>query len=129
MELDSPGIHKVFNSVELFGHVTTIMAFTTEQFRAANPKLTASFVAAMKEAIEFIAANKQEAARIYVQAARVKSPEAEILRIINDPDLRFTLGAGGDHDLRQFHAPRRLAQGEAGDLEGCVRERAARPAR
>src|SRR6476620_9434908 len=39
MELDSPGIHKVFNSVELFGHVTSIMAFTTEQFRAANPKL------------------------------------------------------------------------------------------
>ena len=30
MELDSPCIHKVFNSVELFGHVTTIMAFTTE---------------------------------------------------------------------------------------------------
>src|SRR2546423_947948 len=27
MELDHPGIHKVFNSVELFGHVTTIMAF------------------------------------------------------------------------------------------------------
>ena len=95
MELDSPGIHKVFNSVELFGHVTTIMAFTTEQFRAANPKLTASFVAAMKEAIEFIAANKQEAARIYVQAARVKSPEAEILRIIDDPDLRFTLAPEG----------------------------------
>ncbi len=95
MELDSPGIHKVFNSVELFGHVTTIMAFTTEQFRVANPKLTASFVAAMKEAIEFIAANKQEAARIYVQAARVKSPEAEILRIIDDPDLRFTLAPEG----------------------------------
>ena len=129
MELDSPGIHKVFNSVELFGHVTTIMAFTTEQFRAANPKLTASFVAAMKEAIEFIAANKPEAARIYVRAARVKSPEAEILRIINDPDLRFTLVPEGHHDLRQFHAPRRSAQGEAGDLEGCVRERAARPSR
>jgi NitT/TauT family transport system substrate-binding protein len=91
MELDSPGIHKVFNSVELFGHVTTIMAFTTEQFRAANPKLTASFVAALKEAIEFIAANKTEAAQLYVRAARVKSPEGEILRIINDPDLRFTL--------------------------------------
>jgi NitT/TauT family transport system substrate-binding protein len=91
MELDSPGIHKVFNSVELFGHVTTIMAFTTEQFRAANPKLTASFVAALKEAVDFIAANKTEAAQIYVRAARVKSPEGEILRIINDPDLRFTL--------------------------------------
>jgi NitT/TauT family transport system substrate-binding protein len=91
MELDSPGIHKVFNSVELFGHVTTIMAFTTERFRTDNPKLTTSFVAALKEAVEFIAANKTEAAQIYVHAARVKSPEADILRIINDPDLRFTL--------------------------------------
>jgi NitT/TauT family transport system substrate-binding protein len=91
MELDHPGIHKVFNSVELFGHVTTIMAFTTEQFRSANPKLTASFVAALEEAVQFVAANKPEAAQIYARVARVKSPEAEILRIINDPDVRFTL--------------------------------------
>jgi NitT/TauT family transport system substrate-binding protein len=91
MELDRPGIHKVFNSVELFGHVTTIMAFTTEQFRIANPKLTASFVAALEEAVAFVAANKPEAAQIYARAARVKSPEADILRIINDPDVRFTL--------------------------------------
>jgi NitT/TauT family transport system substrate-binding protein len=91
MELDNPSIHKVFNSVELFGHVTTIMAFTTERFRAANPKLTASFVAALREAIAFVVANKGEAAQIYARAARVKSPEAEILRIINDPDVRFTL--------------------------------------
>jgi NitT/TauT family transport system substrate-binding protein len=95
MELDSPGIHKVFNSVELFGHVTTIMAFTTERFRSANPKLTASFVGALDEAVTFVAANKAEAAQIYVQAAHVKSPEAEILRIINDPDVRFTLAPEG----------------------------------
>jgi NitT/TauT family transport system substrate-binding protein len=95
MELDAPGIHKVFNSVELFGHVTTIMAFTTERFRAANPKLTASFITALKEAVEFIAADKAEAARIYVGAARVKSSEAEILRIIKDPDVRFTAAPEG----------------------------------
>ena len=95
MELDTPGIHKVFNSVELFGHLTTLMAFTTEEFRTANPKLTESFVAALKEAIEFIATNKTEAARIYVHAARMKSSEAEILRIISDPDLRFTLTPQG----------------------------------
>ena len=90
MELDTPGIRKVFNSVELFGHLTTIMAFTTEQFRAANPKLTASFVAALRDAVAFVAANKPEAAQIYARAARVKSPEAEILRIINDPEVHFT---------------------------------------
>src|SRR5262245_62039646 len=91
MELENPGIHKVFNSIELFGHLTTIMAFTTQQFRAANPKLAASFVAALQEAIEFIAANKAEAAQIYAETAKVKQSQAEILRIINDPDLRFTL--------------------------------------
>jgi len=90
IELDHPGIHKVFNSIDLFGHVTTIMAFTTEQFRAANPKLIASFVAALKEAITFINANKPEAAEIYSRMAKVKSTQPEILRIINDPDIRFT---------------------------------------
>ena len=102
MELESPGIHKVFNSVELFGHLTTIMAFTTQQFRAANPRLAASFVAALQEAIEFIAANKVEAARIYAETTKVKQPEAEILRIINDPDLRFTLVPAGIMSYANF---------------------------
>jgi NitT/TauT family transport system substrate-binding protein len=91
MELDHPGIHKVFSSVDLFGHVTTIMAFTTEQFRKTNPLLTASFLAALKDAVDFIAAHKIEAAQIYARAARMKSPQGEILRIINDPELRFTM--------------------------------------
>ena len=95
MELDAPGIHKVFNSVELFGHLTTIMAFTTARFRASNPKLTASFVAALGEAIEFIGENKSEAARIYVNGARLKSTEANVLRIINDQDLHYTLAPNG----------------------------------
>jgi NitT/TauT family transport system substrate-binding protein len=102
MELESPGIHKVFNSVELFGHLTTIMAFTTQQFRAANPKLAASFVAALQEAIDFIAANKAEAAQIYAETAKVKRPEAEILRIINDPDLHFTLIPAGIMSYANF---------------------------
>jgi NitT/TauT family transport system substrate-binding protein len=95
MELDHPGIHKVFSSVDLFGRMTTIMAFTTEQFRKANPKLTACFVAALKDAVEFAAANKSEAAQIYARAARVKTPQGELLRIIEDPDLRFTLRPEG----------------------------------
>jgi sulfonate transport system substrate-binding protein len=102
MELASPGIHKVFNSVELFGHLTTIMAFTTQQFRTANPKLAASFVAALQEAIEFIATNRTQAARIYAETAKVKQPEAQILRIINDPDIRFTLVPAGIMSYANF---------------------------
>jgi NitT/TauT family transport system substrate-binding protein len=102
IELESPGIHKVFNSVELFGHLTTIMAFTTQEFRASNPKLVASFVAALQDAIEFIAANKVEVAQIYAEIAKVKQPEAEILRIINDPDLRFTVVPAGIMSYANF---------------------------
>ena len=127
MELDSPGIHKVFNSVELFGHVTTIMAFTSERFRAANPKMTAAFVAALKEAVEFVAANKQEAAQIYRQRRPGQVAGGRDPAHHQRSGSALHAGARRGHDLRQFHAARRLAQGEAGDMEGCVRERAARP--
>jgi NitT/TauT family transport system substrate-binding protein len=95
IELKHPGIHKVFNSVDLFGPLTTIMAFTSERFRAANPKLTASFVAALNDANEFINANKVEAARIYMSVAKVKTSEADLMDVLNDPDLRYSLAPNG----------------------------------
>lgn len=95
IELENPAIHKVFNSIDLIGPVTTIMAFTTAQFAAANPKMTSSFIAALKEGTEFATANPAEAAKIYVAFAKVKSTEAEILRIITDPDMRYTLTPEG----------------------------------
>ena len=94
-ELDSPGLHKVFNSVELFGHLTSIMAFTTERFRLANPKVTASFIAALGEAVAFVTANTDESARIYTGIAKVRTTQSEIVRIITDPDLRFTVTPEG----------------------------------
>jgi NitT/TauT family transport system substrate-binding protein len=95
MELDHPGIHKVFNSVDLIGPVTTIMAFTTAHFANENPKIISAFIAALKEATEFAVSNKTEAAQIYVKSAKIKSTEAEILRIISDPDLHFSLTPQG----------------------------------
>jgi NitT/TauT family transport system substrate-binding protein len=95
IELDSPGIHKVFNSVDVIGPVTTIMAFTTQQFAAANPKMTSAFVAALKEATEFSATRKEEAAKIYLQTAKVKMAHDELMRVLNDPDLKYTLTPQG----------------------------------
>ncbi len=95
IELAQPGIHKVFNSVELFGHLTTIMAFTTEKYREAQPKLVAAFIAALEEASAFIDRDKPAAARIYGTFAKVKTPEAETLRMISDPDVRYTVAPQG----------------------------------
>ncbi len=122
IELDSPAIHKVFNSVDVIGPVTTIMAFTTQQFAAANPKVTLAFVAALKEATEFSATRKEEAAKIYLQTAKVENnsrradarPQRSGSEVQPDPARR--------HDLRQLHAPCWHDQIEARDLERCVRQ-------
>src|SRR5438874_11495832 len=45
IELDQPQIHRVVNSVDLFGNLTIIMAYTTRRFTEANPKLTGAVIA------------------------------------------------------------------------------------
>ena len=71
------------------------MAFTTRAFHDANPNVTKAFVAALGEATAFIGGNKREAARIYVELAKVKATEADIIRILEDPDTNFTLTPEG----------------------------------
>ena len=90
MELDNKGIHRVFNSADVFGPTLVIMAHTTRSFYEKNPKMSAAFIAAAKEATEIIAKDKRAAARMYNDLATVKTSEDEILRILNDPDTRFT---------------------------------------
>lgn len=90
IELDHPGIHRVFNSADVFGPTMVIMTHTTRVFYERNPKLSAAFIAAADEATAMIARDKRAAARMYNDLATVKSSEADILRILNDPDTRFT---------------------------------------
>jgi len=95
IELDHPGIRQVLNTIDVIGPVTTIMAFTTQHFAKDNPKITAAFVASLKEATEFVAKNKPEAAQIYLKQAKVKMDEGQLMRVLNDPDLQFSLTPKG----------------------------------
>jgi NitT/TauT family transport system substrate-binding protein len=95
LELDHPGIHRVVNSTDVTGRLTIIMAFTTRAFHDANPNVTKAFVAALGEATAFIGQNKHEAARIYVELAKGKATEAEIVRMLDDPDTHYTLTPEG----------------------------------
>ena len=95
IELDHPGIHRVFNSVELLGSMTVIMAYTTRAFHERNPKLCAALIAAVDEAGRLIARDKRAAARIYNEVAAVKTSEDQILRILNDPDTHYTVTPEG----------------------------------
>jgi NitT/TauT family transport system substrate-binding protein len=90
IESDQPGFHRVVNSSDVLGPLTIIMAYSTRRFYEANPKLAAAFIAAQDEATQFISANKQEAARIYVELAKVKTSDDEMMRMLNDADTHYT---------------------------------------
>ena len=102
MEADSPALHRVFNSVDLLGNITLDMTFTTRRFVEKNPKLSAAFVAAMEDACALIARDRRKAAEIYVAVAKVKPTLDETLKILNDPDSRFSAAPDGTMKYADF---------------------------
>jgi NitT/TauT family transport system substrate-binding protein len=102
IENDTPGMHRVINSADLLGALTIITAYATKRFYDANPRLAAAVVVALDEAAQFIAANKQAAARIYLELATVKTKEDEIVRILNDPDTHYSVAPEGVMKYAEF---------------------------
>src|SRR5438128_2318566 len=79
VEDGTPGLHRVFNSVDILGNITLDMTYTSRRFYEANPKLCAAFLAAMDEANALIAKERKKAAEIYVAKANVKSSVDDVL--------------------------------------------------
>ena len=91
MQLKKPGIRAVLNSYEIMGGPATfVIGMAPSKFVNGNPKAYAAFVAALDEAISFINRNKREAAQIYLDASKDKTPVEEILAMLNDPQIVFT---------------------------------------
>jgi len=91
IELDQPGIHRVASSREALGDLPVIMAHTTRRFHDANPQLIAAFLAALDEACRFVTDDKPAAARLYAAAANVKTSDQLALRILEDPENRYSI--------------------------------------
>ena len=98
----APGLHRVFNSVDLLGNITLDMTFATRRFVDANPRLAAAFVSAMEEACATIAADKRKAARIYNDVRKSSQPIDETLKILEDPNSRFSAVPDGTMRYAEF---------------------------
>ena len=61
----------------------------------ANPKLVQAFVEALREATAFVNDKPAEAAKIYVASEKSKSSEAEILAIMKQDGIKYTLTPSG----------------------------------
>ena len=90
--LKKPGVRRILKSYDVLGGKTTYnLVWTTSKFHDENPKTYQAFLAAFNEAIQDINKDKRGAAEIYVRITKEKITPDEVLELINDPDIEFTM--------------------------------------
>ena len=91
-QLQRPGIRTVLSSTDVLGGPTTFnVVWTTSKFRSDNPKLYAAFVSALEEATAYINKDKKAAAEAYLRISKDKDSVNDILAMLNDPAIVFTM--------------------------------------
>jgi len=92
-ELKHKEVHRVLSSYEVLGGPATFnLIWTTDKFYKENPKAYAAFFAALKEATDKINQDKTWAAKAYLRLANDKrTPEEDIVKLLNDPENVYTL--------------------------------------
>jgi NitT/TauT family transport system substrate-binding protein len=95
-QMKNPNIRKLASSTEILGGQSSFnVVAATAKFRAGNPKLYRAFLDALEDATKWINADKKAAAELYLRAANDKTPLEEMLAMMNDKDIAFTLKAQG----------------------------------
>ena len=92
-EMKIPGARVLTTNYDILGgRASALVVITTAKFHDANPKLYKAFLAAQKEAIDTINADKRKAAQAYLDIANDKKNTVDdIFAVINDKDYAYTL--------------------------------------
>jgi len=90
-ELAVPGVHTVLTSTQVLGggSPTYGLAYTTSKFFEDNPKTCAAFIAALREAIDYINNDRKGAQEIFLSTLKSKPPMELIEKMMNDPEISF----------------------------------------
>jgi NitT/TauT family transport system substrate-binding protein len=102
VEEATPGIHRVFSTVDVLGNITLDMTYASRRFFEANPKLCTAFIAAMEEANARIARDRRKAAEIYLAVSKQKASVDEIVKILSDPNSKFSTVPDGTMKYAEF---------------------------
>lgn len=90
-ELAHKGVHRVLDSYSVLGGPATFtLTWASERFAKENPKNLPIFVAALRQADTFIHAHPKRAAKLYVATTHTKIPLANLVKMITDPQVRWT---------------------------------------
>jgi NitT/TauT family transport system substrate-binding protein len=100
-ELERPAIHQVISSMDVVGPINFNFVAATTKFHQANPKAYAAYVAALKEATDFINRDRRGAAELYLRMTRDKSTPDELVKIMNAAG-EYTFNQKPEGDMRMI---------------------------
>ena len=120
-QLEKPGIRTILNSFDVMdGPHTFTVAWTSARFRDKNPVLYKALIAALKEATDIVDKDRAKAAGYWIEDVKSKLPLDKVTAVISGPQVKLDHDAASNHEVRDLHAQRRLAQGGAEIVEGPV---------
>jgi NitT/TauT family transport system substrate-binding protein len=95
-QLRDKGIHKVLDSFQAVGGPHTFnLVWASEKWVKANPTATRAFVEALRAATDFVTQKPAEAARLYATSEKSKSSAEEILSIMKQDGIKYTMTPSG----------------------------------
>ncbi len=93
----------MLNSYQVLGGpASATVLYATEKFRAENPKTYQAFVEALNEAAQFVTANPEKAADIYIKVSNAKIDRDLLLKIIKNPEVQFKTTPQNTYQLAEF---------------------------
>jgi NitT/TauT family transport system substrate-binding protein len=103
LEAKAANVRRVTTAEEILGAPATYMvAYATEKFRAANPKIYGAFVAALSESIDIINKNPRAAAKDYIDASKDPISVDDAVAMMTDPGAKFTLAPDNVMTFAEF---------------------------
>ncbi|MDM0035273.1 ABC transporter substrate-binding protein [Variovorax sp. J22P271] len=99
----NPQAHIVLNSYQVLGGpASATVLYATEKFRAENPKTYQAFIDALNDAAQFVAANPEKAADIYIKVSNAKIDRDLLVKIIKNPEVQFKTTPQNTYQLAEF---------------------------
>ena len=99
----NPQAHIVLDSYQVLGGpASATVLYATEKFRAENPKTYQAFIDALNDAAQFVAANPEKAAEIYIKVSNAKIDRDLLIKIIKNPEVQFKTTPQNTYQLAEF---------------------------
>ena len=104
-ERKSAEVRTILTSSDVMGGATTFtMLYATSRFHDDNPKAYGVLLKAIEAAVAFINADKRAAAQVFLDMEGQGLKIDEVLEILNDPDVRYTMSPENVMKYAEFMA-------------------------